>query len=211
MKTANSTRIQKLIGAAAVWLILAATIQAQSLWHDDVSKAMYADKRGTSVGDILTIIVQENTTANKNNETATERQSSLNSAITSFLYSPGASGALTKGGQLPALAYNSDSKHDGKGVINNSESIVAHIAVRILDVLPNNNLVIEGKRETSFGGEHQTIILRGVVRADDVFADNTVLSYNVADATIQIIGKGTVTDSQNKGWFTRLWDKINPF
>ena len=50
-----------------------------------------------------------------------------------------------------------------------------------------------------------------MVRPDDVFADNTVLSYNVADATIQIIGRGTVTDSQNKGWFTRLWDKINPF
>jgi flagellar L-ring protein precursor FlgH len=211
MKTANNIRIQNLIGAAVVWLAFATTIQAQSLWHDDVSKTMYADKRGVNVGDILTVVVQENTTANKNNETATERQSSLSAAITSFLYSPGASGALTKGGQLPQLAYNSDAKHDGKGAINNSESIVAHIAVRIMDVLPNNNLVIEGKRETSFGGENQTIILRGVVRGDDVLSDNTVLSYNVADATIQIIGKGTITDSQNKGWFTRLRDKINPF
>jgi flagellar L-ring protein FlgH len=85
------------------------------------------------------------------------------------------------------------------------------VAVRIVDVLPNGNLVVEGKRETSFSNEHQTIILRGVVRADDVASNNTVLSYNVADATIQIIGKGTVTDSQNKGWFTRILDKINPF
>jgi flagellar L-ring protein precursor FlgH len=203
--------ISKLIGAAAILFVMAANLQAQSLWRDDISKTMYADKRGTTVGDILTIVVQENTTANKNNETATERQSSLNAAITAFLYSPGASGALTKGDQLPAMAYNSDAKHDGKGVINDNESIVAHVAVRITDVLPNGNLVIEGKRETSFGGEHQTIVLRGMVRPDDVFADNTVLSYNVADATIQIIGKGTVTDSTNKGWFTRLWDKINPF
>lgn len=209
MKTPK-IHIRKLI-CAAVLFTLAANLQAQSLWRDDISKTMYADKRGTTVGDILTIVVQENTTANKNNETATERQSSLDAAITAFLYSPGASGALTKGGQLPALAYNSDAKHDGKGTINDSESIVAHVAVRITDVLPNGNLVIEGKRETSFGGEHQTIILRGTVRPDDVFADNTVLSYNVADATIQIIGKGTVTDSTKKGWFTRLWDKINPF
>ncbi len=49
-----------------------------------------------------------------------------------------------------------------------------------------------------------------MVRTDDVASDNTVYSYNVADATIQIIGKGTVTDSQNKGWFTRVWDKVNP-
>jgi flagellar L-ring protein precursor FlgH len=172
---------------------------------------MFADKRGGGVGDILTIVVQENTTANKSNETKTERQSSLSAAITSFLYPAGASSLLTSGGQLPAMAYNSDHKHDGSGAINNSESIVAHIAVRITDVLPNGNLIIEGKRETSFSGEHQTIILRGVVRSDDVAADNTVLSYNVADATIQIIGKGTVTDSQNKGWFNRVWDKINPF
>ena len=196
---------------AALFTALAASSPAQSLWHDGASHPMYADKRGTSVGDILTIVVQENTAANKNNETATEKQSSLTAAITSFLFSPGASAALTKGGQLPAMAYNSDAKHDGKGAINNSESIVAHVAVKISDVLPNGNLVIEGRRETSFAGEHQTIILRGVVRADDVAADNTVLSYNVADATIQIIGKGSVSDSQNKGWFTRIWDKLNPF
>ena len=70
---------------------------APSLWRDDISKPMYADKRANGIGDIITIVVQENTTANKNNETKTERQSSLNAAITSFLYSPGASGLLTKG------------------------------------------------------------------------------------------------------------------
>ena len=183
----------------------------QSLWHADTSKSMYADKRASGVGDIITILVQENSSATKNNETKTERASSLSQAITSFLYSPGASGLLTKGGQLPAMAYNSDSKHDGSGSINDAENVLATIAVRIVDVLPNNNFIIEGKRETAFSGEHQTIILRGVVRSDDVSPNNTVYSYNVSDATIQIIGKGTVTDSQRKGWFTRLWDKLNPF
>ena len=203
--------IPKLILVTALLASLPAVSPADSLWRDDISRPMFADKRGMNVGDILTIVVQENSTANKNNATTTERQSSLSAAITSFLYSPGASSLLTRGGQLPALAYNSDHKHSGTGVINDSESIVAQVAVRIVDVLPNGNFVIEGKRQTSFSGEHQTIILRGVVRADDVASNNTVLSFNVADATIQIIGKGTVTDSQNKGWFNRLWDKINPF
>jgi flagellar L-ring protein FlgH len=199
---------------AAILFALAASIQAQSLWRDDISKPMFADKRGTSVGDILTIVVQENTTANKNNDTTTERKSSLNAAISSFLYPPSAAGIgslLLQNGQMPAMAYTSDHTHNGSGTISDSESIVAHVAVRITDVLPNGNLVIEGKRETSFSGEHQTIILRGIVRSDDVAADNTVLSYNVADATIQIIGRGTVTDSQHKGWFNRIWDIINPF
>lgn len=195
----------------ALLMLLSAVGRSQSLWHDVSSKSMYCDKRASGVGDIITILVQENSTASKNNETKTERASSLSQAITSFLYSPGASSLLTKGGTLPAMAYNSDSKHDGSGAINDSENIIAKIAVHIVDVLPNNNFVIEGKRETSFSGEHQTIVLHGIVRAEDVALDNTVLSYNIADATIQIIGKGTVTNTQNKGWFTRIYDVVNPF
>jgi flagellar L-ring protein FlgH len=83
--------------------------------------------------------------------------------------------------------------------------------VRVIDVLPNRNLVIEGTRETSFGGETQTAVLRGVVRTEDVAANNTIFSYNVADATISYVSKGVVSDSQRKGWFTRIWDKITPF
>ncbi len=193
--------------------LLPALAPAQSLWRDESSRSMFIDKRGTSVGDIVTILVEESSTANKNNETKTERQSSLSAAITSFIYPPNGagSGLLSHGGQMPAMAYNSDHKHDGSGSISDAETIVAKIAVRVLDVLPNGNLMLEGKRETSFSGEHQTIILHGVVRADDVQSDDTVFSYNVADATIQIIGRGTVTDSQNKGWFNRIWDKVNPF
>jgi flagellar L-ring protein precursor FlgH len=182
-------------------------VQAQSLWHDDVARPMLADKRGATVGDILTIVVQENTTASKNNETKTEKNSGLTAAVSTFLYP----GFLQYKGSMPAVQYNSDLKHDGSGAINNSETIVAHVAVKVMDVLPNHNMVIEGRRETSFSSEHQVIVLRGIVRPEDVQSDNTVLSYNVADATISIVGKGTVTDSQRKGWFTQIWDKVNPF
>ena len=181
--------------------------QAQSLWHDDVSRPMFADKRAAGTGDILTIIVQETTTANKNNQTKTEKNSSWTAAITSMLF-PGW-GAVK--GSMPAVSYNSDLKHDGSGAINNSQTMVAQVAVKVMDVLPNHNLVIEGRRETSFSGERQTIVLHGIVRPEDVTAANTVLSYNVADASIHIDGKGTVTDTQGKGWFTRILDKVNPF
>ena len=191
-------------------LFLPVPVHAQSLWTDH-SRSIFVDERSLNVGDIITVTISENSTETKNNETSTERKSSLTAAITAFLYPSGASGLLTKNGQLPAMAYNSDHLHDGKGAINNSETIVAQIAVQIIDVLPNGDLVIEGKRDTSFSNEHQTIVLRGTVRPEDVAANNTVPSTNVANATIQIIGKGTVSDSQNKGWFNRIWDKINPF
>lgn len=182
-------------------------VWAQSLWHDDISRSLVADRRASGIGDILTIVVSEISSANKNNETKTEKNSSWTAAFTSFLYP----GFLQYKGTTPAVQYNSDLKHDGSGAINNSETIVAQVTVKVTDVLPNHNLVIEGKRETSFAGEHQSIFLRGIVRPEDISPTNTISSCDVADATIQIIGKGTVTDSQNKGWFTRILDKVNPF
>jgi len=186
---------------------------AQSLWNDQTSRSMVADKRACAIGDIVTIVVQENSSANKNNETKTEKSSSLSAAIQTFLYGAGAgtSALLSKGGQMPALAYNSDLKHDGSGAINDSESIVAQVAAKVIDVLPNGNLVIEGKRETSFSAEHQTIVLHGVIRTEDITSADSIMSYNVADATVQITGRGTVTSAQNKGWFTRIYEFVNPF
>ena len=190
---------------------LALNAQAQSLWKEGATRSMVADKRAGAIGDILTILVQENNTASKDQNTRTSKETGINAAIEAFLYSPDASKLLTHNGKMPAIKLNSKQNFEGGGRISNAEKVSARIAVRVIDILPNNNLVIEGTRQISFSGETQDAILRGVVRVEDIAANNTVFSYNVADATIQIIGKGTVTDSQNKGWFTRLWDKINPF
>jgi len=207
----KKNQIQKLTLLAVLALLLPATAQSQSLWHDDTSKSIFSDKRSLNVGDIITITISENSTENQNDSTATERKSSLSAAITAFLYPAGATPIMTKSGSLPAMAYNSDHIHNGTGSVSDSRTMVAQIAVQIIDVLPNGNLVIQGKRETTFAHENQTIVLRGIVRPDDVLGNNVVNSYNVADATIQIIGKGAVTDGTNKGWFNRIWDKVNPF
>jgi flagellar L-ring protein FlgH len=197
--------------ALALCLSFAATLSADSLWQDGQSKSQCADKRAGRVGDIVTILVQENTTATKANNTKTSKQSNLDAALATFLYSPAASGLLTKNGTLPAMKFSSKSDFAGGGSINNSQQIAASVAVRVVDVLPNGNLVIEGTRESSFSGEQQTIILRGTIRQDDISSLNTVFSFNVADATIKFISKGTITDSQRKGWFHRIWDKFSPF
>src|SRR5579859_3295727 len=115
------------IVVASVIGFFASTGFAQSLWHDGVSKAMYSDKRASRVGDLITIVVQENTTANKDNSTSTSKKASMDAAITAFLYSPVASGLLAKSGQLPALKYASANSFDGGGSIKNSEQIVAQI------------------------------------------------------------------------------------
>jgi flagellar L-ring protein precursor FlgH len=199
-----------LICASAV-ILAAAEAPAQSLWKQGQSRSMFADKRASAVGDIVTIVVQENNTASKDNSTTTSKTTSVNDSISSFLYPPSASGLLTKKGQLPALAMNSANNFSGGGKIANSETITAQIAVRVIDVLPNGNLVIEGHKQTSFAGESQDAVLRGVIRQADISAANTIYSYNVADASIRYVTKGAVTDNQKRGWFTGILDKINPF
>lgn len=172
---------------------------------------MFSDKRAHGVGDILTILVQQSNTATKDNSTSTSKKSSIDSSISSFLYSPANSGLLTKGGALPALKLSGASDFAGSGKINNSEQISDKISVRVIDVLPNGNMVIEGTRNTAFSGESQQAVLRGVVRSEDVTANNTIYSYNIADASIKFISKGVITDSQRKNWFVRVWDKVSPF
>jgi flagellar L-ring protein precursor FlgH len=186
-------------------------LSADSLWREEASRTMFSDSRAVRLGDILTIVVQENTSTSKDNNTQTSKKSALDASIATFLYSPAASGLLTKGGQMPAIKYNSKHDFDGGGKINNSEKIVARIAVTVVDRLPNRNLVVQGTRRTAFSGETQDVVLRGIVRSEDIAANNTVFSYNVADATISFLSKGAVTSAQRKGWFTRIWDKVTPF
>jgi flagellar L-ring protein precursor FlgH len=195
----------------AALLAGAGTAAAESLWRAETSLSLVSDKRAHAVGDLLTIVIQENNTASKNNSTATSKDSSIDAAIATFLYSPGASTFLTKGGQMPALKTSAKQAFNGGGKISNEEKITARIGVRVVDVLPNGNLVIEGRRTTSFSGESQDAVLRGVVRAEDITASNTVFSYNIADATIKYITSGTLTDNQRKGWFTKIWEKLTPF
>ena len=201
-------------GAALLALLLtvpASTAFPDSLWQDGNSRPMVGDKRAVAIGDILSIVVQENSTATKDNNTKTSKKSSVDASLNTILYSPTGSGFLTKNGQLPALKFDAKQDFDGGGKVNNSEKMIARIAVRVVDVLPNQNLVIEGRRQTAFANETQDIILRGIVRPADITSANTVFSYNVADASIRIVSKGAITDNQRKGWFTRIWEKVTPF
>jgi flagellar L-ring protein precursor FlgH len=197
--------------ACLLLLMVPVAAMSQSLWKEATFTPIVSDKRAHSVGDIITILVQQSATATKANSTATSKKASIDASISSFLYGPSASGLLTKKGAYPAINTSSDTEFTGSGQINNSEVITDKISVQVIDVLPNANMVVEGSRQTSFSGESQRAVLRGVVRVDDLMANNTVYSYNLAEASIKFISSGTVSDAQNKGWFTRVWDKLTPF
>jgi flagellar L-ring protein precursor FlgH len=188
--------------------------QADSLWSKETAVSLYSDHKAKRVGDIITVIVLESNSASRNSSAKTEKKSDISASISNFINAnlegkvfPNALGKV----QPPKLGTTSQSKFEGKGAVNNSGSFNSRFAVRVVDVLPNNNLIIEGVRRTTFSGESQTIILKGTVRPRDVTPLNTVYSYHLADVSIGLKDEGAVSDSLKKGWFSKLWGKIAPF
>jgi flagellar L-ring protein FlgH len=187
--------VLSLVGALAFSRPVAAA--TGSLWRDESARALVSDTRARQVGDIVTVVVQESNEAAKANNTKTAKKTGINASIAAF---------FTK-----EVSLKSDKSFEGGGTINNSETINARIAVRVAEVLPNGNLVLEGRRSTSVAGEQQEAVLRGVIRQEDIQPNNTVFSFNIVDATIKFVSKGSVTDSQRRGWFSRAFDKVTPF
>ena len=208
------------LAVLCICLITAPAVRAGSLWKEGVTdeRGMFADKRAKRVGDILTIIVQE-TASVANSETLKTSKASksgvANLADTIVQQFIGKlPGKVPKNAVDPKtlnLSSTGSNDYTGGGEVKNSQTIATRAAVQVIDVLPNGNLVVEGLREISFSKERQFASLRGLVRAYDIQPDNTVLSSNIADARIEIISEGTLTDAQKKGWLLRLNDKINPF
>jgi flagellar L-ring protein precursor FlgH len=210
MKTQSKSYFNWAVSLSAAFLCCLGA-QADSLWTEEPRLSQFSDKKAFAIGDIVTVVVQESNTTRKDSSTQTSKKTGLDASIDSFLFSPDASRFMTKGGKLPALKMQSQNDFQGGGKINNTESIMARFGVRVVDVLPNNNLLVEGQRQTSFSGESQTVILRGTLRPADITPNNTVFSYNLADVSLKFEGKGAVSSTQRKGWFTKAFDVLNPF
>ena len=137
---------------------------------------------------------------------SSNRESNVEDAITRFVFSKG----LSHNGEMPAISMGGKAAYTGGGQVNNTQSLTARAAVLVTDVLPNGNLVVEGTRRITFSGETQYVVLHGLVRSDDITANNTVLSSNVADARVEFISEGALTDAQKRGWLAKLYEKLRP-
>jgi flagellar L-ring protein precursor FlgH len=212
----KSKSSSKLLTVSGLALLAASAAMAGSLWREDVTdeRGMFADKRAKRVGDILTIIVQETASVANSVRLETKKESDggvkniADTVVKQFVGKLPDKFPNLKDAKISTSGQNS---YSGGGEVKNSQTIATRAAVQVIDVLPNGNLVVEGLREISFSKERQYASLRGLVRIYDIQPDNTVLSSNVADARIEIVSEGTLTDAQKKGWLLRLNDKLNPF
>lgn len=188
-----------------------------SLFAASQEETLFADSRARRVGDIVVVKLVENTKAQNKAETNAVKDSNNNYQVNA-LFGMGQVGFLPFTGippvasiGSPALSTSSGSGLTGTGQTKRENYVTSSLAARVLRVLPGGMLQIEGAREIRVNEETEYMVVRGMIRARDVDADNSIYSTQIADASIEYYGKGVLADKQKPGWFTRLMDNIWPF
>jgi len=210
------------ITACILVAILACAASAQvSLWSTGASGAPAADllrevkARDFKVNDIVTVVVVVSAEASTDEDAETEKKNTKTElAINQYLKLQREGLQFNLKGEKPEdlkLDLTGHKKFEGQGEADRSDTLRTHIAATITDIKPNGNLVIEAKQVLSKQRERTTITLSGVVRPQDVNPDNTLYSYNIADADIRYESNGPVTDANRRGWLAKILDKVWPF
>lgn len=172
---------------------------------------LFEDMKARRVGDILTIVLSERTNASKRATTGTKKSNDISVDNPTLLGAPvtfGLPGALPLGGRALTLetGVQSEQSFSGEGDSTQSNTLQGNISVTVLEVLPNGNLVVRGEKWLTINQGDEYVRISGVVRPQDIGANNTVSSTLVADAKIAYAGKGTVADAAAMGWGSRFFN-----
>ena len=185
-----------------------ASYSPNSLWRNG-SRAFFKDQRAHQIGDILTVTVNITDKAAIANETQRSRSNKEDSGVTDFLFKDKVPASVGLPGRI--LTADSTASSDGKGSVNRQEALQTTVAAVVTQVLPNGNLVVEGKQEVRVNFEVRELIVAGIVRPEDIQSDNTIDSTKIAQARIAYGGRGQITDVQQPRYGQQVLDVLLPF
>ncbi len=185
---------------------------ANSLWRNG-ARTFFHDQRASHVGDILTVLIVINDSAQVQDETVANRTASDQLGLTNLFGLESTLGRLLPKAFTPSTALNTNSAvaSDGKGSVNRSEAISLTIAAVVSSVLPNGNLVIQGNQEVKINNELRQLTVAGIVRPEDITAANTINHTQIAEARVSYGGKGAIQSAQNPPVGQQLMTKFSPF
>lgn len=176
----------------ALGLLICGQSNSESLYKSDNYRSLISDRRAYRVGDVLTVLIVENSSATATAGTNTDKSNDVGIKFSS----------PTSSNKNYDLSLEND--FDAGGKIARSGKLLAQISVTVKSVNPNGDLVISGDQDIEINDEKQTINIEGRVRSIDVDEKNTVVSTRIANAKITYIGDGVLAENQHKGWLSRI-------
>jgi len=194
-----------------------------SLWAD--GENLFSDIKARRVNDLVTILIVESLSGSGAADTETSRDSSVDLELAEFLgmatdfgiqdrsllhnlYNIGDSSATKFN---PVIQGSGKSDFKGEGDTNRKGALNATITAKVVEVMPNGNLVLESRKELTINNETQILVLRGMARGEDITSGNTIISTKLADAQVYYVGDGVIQEKQSPGWLVRISDHLWPF
>jgi flagellar L-ring protein FlgH len=186
-----------------------------SIYKPGFDMRLFEDLKARRVGDILTVVLNEATNAEK--EATTDTSKATGTTIdnpTIFGTSPEFNVpkflplAETQNLSL-TTSLSSDHSLSGSGTAEQSNLLTGSITVSVVEVLPNGNLIVRGEKRVTLNNGVEYVQLSGIIRPVDILANNSILSSQIADATINYIGEGAVAETNRNGWLARFF--ASPF
>lgn len=175
------------------FLSICPAVQAEDLFRPGNWPALASDLKASQVGDILTLIVVENNQASNSVTKGSSKRSSIDIGVdSSFNFDESVGGTIGGG-------------YEGEGSNSRTDRMVARLSVTVVEVFPNGDMRVSGIQHLKINGETTTINIDGRVRSQDIAADNSILSWRLADAVIGYDGKGFATRSAKPGLITKIF------
>ena len=191
-------------------LIEPETASLGSLWEPGNGRAfMFEDRRASRVGDIVIVQIVEQHSGSKTANTKADRSAKMTAGVSGGLF--GIHSLAQKFADFFSIDAGTSNEFEGEGSTSREDSLTGTIAAQVVEVLPNGDLRIQGKRQVKVNSERQTMTIKGIVRRIDLDTQNTVVSSAVADADISYTGLGVVDDVQTPGWAVRIFNWLTPF
>ena len=173
-----------------------------SLYQPGREVALFENPVAHHIGDIVTIVLAEQTDAQKSAVTTTTKNTTESLPGMTLIGKP----VTIKGNPITDNSINDASKFDGEGTSKQSNSLTGYVTVTVAKVLPNGNLFVKGEKWIGINQGKEYVRLSGVIRPIDLAADNSVSSSKVANAHITYAGKGALADANAQGWLARFFN-----
>ena len=172
----------------------------QAGWH----RGLFEDRKARHLGDILTVQIEERLSAKQSSTSTLDRKGSVDAAVTALPFT--GKHALGKLG----INGSSGNAFEGKGATGSDNAFTGTITVTVVEVLPNGNLVVAGEKQVGINQNIESLKFAGVVSPTTILPGNIVSSTQVADARMQVRGKGDIDRAQTTGWLSRFFLSFLP-